>query len=102
MRQLQPKRVDNLEDGVKLERTQWGEVRAENKCRNHHICFLNYSRGFESWYSHVDVICLIVLEAFGLSALVLLNLILLTLANSSHKLKELVKNHKHPWHGFLN
>lgn len=79
---------------MKVEKTQWGEVRAENKCRNHHICFLNYSRGFESWYSHVDVICLIVLEAFGLSALVLLNLILLTLANCSHKLKELVKNHK--------
>ncbi len=42
----------------------------------------------------MDVTCLIVLEAFGLSALVLLNLILLTLANCSHKLKELVKSHK--------
>jgi hypothetical protein len=71
---------------MKLEKnTMGGEVRAENKCDNHHICFLNYSRRFESWYSHVDVICLIVLEAFGLSALVLLNLILLTLANCSHK-----------------
>jgi hypothetical protein len=24
LRQLQPKRVDTLEDGVKLEKTQWG------------------------------------------------------------------------------
>jgi len=24
---------------------------AENNCRNHQICFLNYSRGFASWYS---------------------------------------------------
>jgi hypothetical protein len=68
LRQLQPKRVDTLEDGVKLGKTQWGEVRAENNSHNRHICFLYYSRGFESWYSHVDVVCLIVLEAFGLRA----------------------------------